>query len=79
MNYQDNNFEKKAQAYVNQLKQEFVIDLLTGERLQEILVYLYLSQANKNPRGINIQQENLKDVLQKCPAKSRLFVSAAAR
>jgi hypothetical protein len=79
MNYQDNNFEKKAQAYVNQLKQEFVIDLMTGERLQEILVYLYLSKANKNQRGITIQQENLKVVLQKCPAKSRPLVSAAAR
>ncbi len=79
MNYQDNNFEKRAREQVNKFKQEFLIDKLTEERLQEILVYLFLSQANKNPRGINIQQENLKDVLQKCHSKSRPMAVAAAR
>jgi hypothetical protein len=66
MDYQ-NIFEKRAQAQINKLKEKYVIDLITAGRIQEILVYLYLSQGNKNQRGVNLQTENLKNVLHNCP------------
>jgi hypothetical protein len=67
MDYQDNIFEKRAQADINKLKQKYVIDIITSERLQEILIYLYLSQGSRNQRGINLQTEKLKTVLHNCP------------
>ena len=67
MNYQNNVFEKRAQAQFNKLRQEYVIDMITAERLEEILVYLYLSQGSRNQRGINIQTEKMKNVLHNCP------------
>jgi hypothetical protein len=66
MDYQDNIFEKRAQADINKLKEKYVIDIITAGRLQEIFVYLYLSQASRNQRGINLQTEKLKDVLHNC-------------
>jgi hypothetical protein len=67
MDYQSNAFEKRAQADINKLKQTYVIDLISAARIQEILVYLYLSQNSKNQRGINLQTEKLKSVLHNCP------------
>jgi hypothetical protein len=67
MDYQDNVFEKRAQADINKLKERYVIDIITGERLQEIFIYLYLSQASRNQRGINLQTEKLRNVLHTCP------------
>jgi hypothetical protein len=67
MDYQANVFEKRAQADINKLKEKYMIDVITGERIQEILVYLYLSQGSRNQRGINLQTENLKNVLHNCP------------
>ena len=67
MDYQDNIFEKRAQADINKLKQKYVIDAIIAERLQDILIYLYLSQGSKNQRGINLQTEKLKSVLHTCP------------
>lgn len=66
MNYQDNAYERRARADVNKLKEKYVIDIITAERLEEIFVYLYLSQKSKNPRGIDIQTEKLKAILQNC-------------
>jgi hypothetical protein len=73
MNNQENPLEKKARIYVDQLKQQYVIDILTTERLQEILVYLFLSQNSRNQRGVALQTENLKNILQQC---SRITVPA---
>lgn len=67
MNYQDNAFDRRARADINKLKAIYVIDIITAERIQEILVYLYLSQASKNQRGINLQTEKLKNALHTCP------------
>ena len=67
MDYQANVFEKRAQADINKLKEKYMIDVITGERIQEILVYLYLSQGSRNQRGINLQTEKLKNVLHNCP------------
>jgi hypothetical protein len=67
MDYQNNVFEKKAQAEINRLKQSYVIDLITAARIQDILIYLYLSQGSKNQRGINLQTEKLRNVLHGCP------------
>jgi len=67
MNYQNNIFEKRAQADINKLKQEYVIDMITAERLEEVFVYLYLSQGSRNQRGINLQTEKLKNILRNCP------------
>ena len=58
--------EKKAWEQVNALKKEYVIDLLTAERLHDILVYLMLAQNSKNPRGIEMQQTALRRVLRNC-------------
>jgi hypothetical protein len=63
MDYQNNVFEKRAQADIFKLKEKYVIDIITAERIQEILIYLYLSQGSKNQRGINLQTEKLKNVL----------------
>ena len=67
MSYQSNEFEKRAQADIFKLKQRYVIDVITAERIQEILIYLYLSQGSRNQRGINLQTEKLKGVLHNCP------------
>jgi len=66
MDYQNNVFEKRAQADINKLKQTYAIDLITAGRIQEILIYLYLSQSNKNQRGINLQTAKLQNVLHNC-------------
>lgn len=79
MDYQDNVFEKRAQAEINKLKQKYVIDLITAARIQEILVYLYLSQASRNQRGINIQTEKLKSVLHNCPKIAAPVFSARSQ
>jgi hypothetical protein len=67
MSYQSNEFEKRAQADIFKLKQKYVIDVITAERIQDILIYLYLSQGSKNQRGINLQTEKLKSALHNCP------------
>ena len=67
MDYQDNLFEKRARMDINKLKENYVIDLITAGRLQEIFIYLYLSQGSRNQRGINLQTEKLKTVLHNCP------------
>ena len=67
MDYRNNIFDKRVATHINKLRQEYVIDFLTAERLQDILVYLYLSQDNKNQRGINLQTENLKNLLHNQP------------
>ena len=67
MDYQENLFEKRAKADINKLKERYVIDLITAERVKEILIYLYLSQGSRNQRGINLQTEKLKNVLHNCP------------
>jgi hypothetical protein len=67
MDYKDNVFDKRAHADINKLKQTYVIDIITAERIQEILVYLYLSQGSRNQRGVNLQTEKLKNVLHNCP------------
>ena len=67
MDYQDNIFEKRAQAEINKLKQEYVIDIIAAARIKEILVYLYLSQGSRNQRGINLQTKKLNNVLHNCP------------
>lgn len=64
---QDNILEKRAQADINKFKQKYVLDLVTAERIQEVLIYLYLSQGSKNQRGINLQTEKLKNILHNCP------------
>lgn len=79
MNYQNNVFEKRAQAQINKLRQEYVIDMITAERLEEILVYLYLSQGSRNQRGINIQTEKMKNVLHNCPKIIAPVFSASAK
>ena len=79
MNYQNNVFEKRAQAQINKLRQEYVIDMITAERLEEILVYLYLSQGSRNQRGINIQTEKMKNVLHNCPRIIAPVFSAPAK
>ena len=66
MDYQSEAFEKRAKADIEKLKQKYVIDLITAERLQEIFIYLYLSQGSKNQRGINLHTEKLKSVLHNC-------------
>jgi hypothetical protein len=66
MNNQSNAFEKRAQADINKLKQKYMIDLITAERLKEVLIYLYLSQGSKNQRGINIQKDKLNTILHNC-------------
>ena len=58
--------EKKAWERVNELKKDYVIDILTAERLHDIFVYLMLAQASKNPRGIEMQQTALRNVLRNC-------------
>lgn len=77
MNYQDNAFERRARADINKLKAIYVIDIITAERIQEILIYLYLSQASKNQRGINLQTEKLKNALHGCPRITAAPVLAA--
>ena len=67
MSYQNNEFEKRAQADIFKLKQRYVIDAISAERIQDILIYLYLSQGSRNQRGINLQTEKLKSVLHNCP------------
>ena len=76
MSYQNNVFEKRAQAEINKLKQEYVIDMVTAERLEEVFVYLYLSQGSRNPRGISIQTEKLKGILHNCPKRITPVFSA---
>lgn len=66
MEYQNNVFERRAMAHINKLRQEYVIDMITAERLQDVLVYLYLSQQSRNQRGINLQTEKLKNLLHNC-------------
>jgi hypothetical protein len=80
MDHQSNSFEKRAQSEISKLKETYVIDLITAARLQDILVYLYLSQGSKNQRGIKIQTEKLKSVLHNCPriVAPAVFSSAAA-
>ena len=75
MNFKD-PLELKAQKCVNELKNEFVIDLLTAERLHDIFVYLLLSQANKNQRGVNMQQAALRNVLRNCPVIKKMPVTS---
>jgi len=79
MEYQNNIFEKRARIEINKLKQKYVIDLITGERIQEILVYLYLSQGSKNQRGVNLQTEKLKDVLHNCQKLATPVFSAQSQ
>lgn len=84
MNYHDNAFERRARIDINKLKEKYVIDIITAERLEEILVYLYLSQNSKNQRGVQIQTDKLKSVLQNCrriipPAMQAQSAQAGAR
>jgi hypothetical protein len=79
MDSQNNIFEKRAQAEINKLKQKYVIDLITAGRIQEILVYLFLSQGSKNQRGINLQTEKLKNVLHNCPRLATPVFSAQSQ
>jgi hypothetical protein len=67
MEYQKNMFEKWVQEQINKLKREYVIDMITAERLQDILIYLYLSQESRNQRGVRLQTEKLKNLLHNCP------------
>lgn len=67
MGYQNNMFEQRAQAHINKLRQEYVIDMITAERLQDTLVYLYLSQESRNQRGIKLQTDKLHNLLHSCP------------
>lgn len=67
MNFQDNSIERQARADINKLKEIYIIDSITAERLQDILIYLYLSQGSKNQRGVQLQTEKLKNVLHTCP------------
>lgn len=76
---QSNAFEKRARTHVNKLKLEYVIDLVTAERLEEIFVYLYLSQVSRNQRGVNIQTEKLKSILHNCPKIIAPVFSAQSR
>lgn len=73
-NYKD-PLEMKAQACVNELKNEFVIDMITAERLHDIHVFLFLAQASKNQRGVEMQQAALRNVLRNCLLKNKLPVS----
>lgn len=66
MNHHDSAYERRARVDINKLKEKYVIDIVTAERLEEILVYLYLSQNSKNQRGVQIQTDKLKNVLQNC-------------
>jgi hypothetical protein len=79
MDIQTNIFEKRAQADINKLKQTYLIDLSTAARLQDILVYLYLSQGSKNQRGISLQTEKLKKVLHNCQKLSAPVFSATSQ
>lgn len=65
--------EIKAQERVNQLQQEFIINQITAERLHEIHVFLFLAEANKNQRGIDIQQAAMQSVLRNCSIQNRLM------
>ena len=78
MSYQNNEFEKRAQADIFKLKQRYVIDAISAERIQDILIYLYLSQGSRNQRGINLQTEKLKTVLHNCPRIAAPVFSAPA-
>ncbi|GEM_PF-5011482 len=78
MDYQSNEIEKRAQADIFKLKQNYVIDIITAGRIEEILVYLYLSQGSRNQRGINLQTEKLKTVLHNCPKIMTPVYSASA-
>jgi hypothetical protein len=73
MNYKD-PLEIKAQKCVNQLREDFVIDILTAERLHDIFVYLLLAQANKNQRGVDMQQAALRNVLRNCMVRNKMPV-----
>ncbi|MBS1796892.1 MAG: hypothetical protein JSS81_23905 [Acidobacteria bacterium] len=68
-------FEKRAQAEINKLKETYVIDLVTAERLRDIFIYLFLSRLSRNPRGISIQTEKLNAVLHHCPRIVRPEIS----
>jgi hypothetical protein len=76
MNY-NGSLEKKAQERVNELKKDYVIDMLTAERLQDIFVYLILAKASKNQRGVAMQEAALRNVLHNClliNQKTNLFI-----
>jgi hypothetical protein len=79
MNNQSNTFEKRAQADINKLRQKYLIDLITAERLQEVLIYLYLSQGSKNQRGINLQKDKLNNILHNCPALTAPVFAAQSK
>jgi hypothetical protein len=76
MNY-NGSLEKKAHQCVNELKKEYVIDMLTSERLQDIFIYMMLAKASKNQRGVAMQQAALKNALHNClmiNKKNDLFI-----
>jgi len=76
MKFQDGSIERQARADINKLKEIYVIDAITAERLLDILTYLYLSQGNKNQRGVQLQTEKLKNVLHTCPRIAAPTMSA---
>jgi hypothetical protein len=76
MNY-NSSLEKKAQERVNELKKDYVIDMLTAERFQDIFVYLMLAKASKNQRGVAMQEAALRNALHNClliNKKNDLFI-----
>ena len=78
MNEKVNALEMRAWKSVNELKNHFVIDVLTAERLHDIFVYLFLSKASKNQRGIDMHQKSLKKVIHGLPVINRASIQVAA-
>lgn len=64
MNYRSEALDLEAWKRVDELRRDFVIDLPAAERLHDIFVYLMLSRASKNQRGIALHQNALQKVLQ---------------
>ncbi|HEY8559208.1 MAG TPA: hypothetical protein VIL74_02310 [Pyrinomonadaceae bacterium] len=69
MDYRISKIEQLAQEKVNELGRDYLIESRTAERLNDILVCFYLSQASKNQRGVELQTEKLENVLHNCPKR----------
>ena len=67
VNYKSEALEAEAWKSVDKLKTNYVIDLLTAERLHDIFIYIRLSTASKNQRGIDMHRNALQKVLKDLP------------
>ena len=67
MNYKSEALETEAWKSVDKLKTNYVIDILTAERLHDIFIYIRLSTASKNQRGIDLHRSALHKILQGLP------------